>query len=229
MRSTVVARILAAGTLGAGLVLTSAGAVGAADLTEPKVTTADGKQVIEVHAVATGEQFVPKGGGPTDDFPEDEDFEPEMGDAFTFTEDLSQDGVLVGTDSGTCTIVSASTSTCDVTVTFPRGTLRLMDTLTFDESDEEGAPFTVALVSGTGAYAGAKGSGRVVDNEDESSDITLTFATAGQVSEVPAGGADTGGGAVRSNDTALVLVLGAAVVAAGAGLIGAGLTAGRRS
>lgn len=232
MRSHAVSRTLSAGALGAALVFAAAGAAGAADLAEPKVTTFGGKQVIKVHAEETGAQFVPEGGEATDEFPDEETYEPKAGDAFTFTEDLTQTGLLVGTDTGTCTIqTDVDKTTCVATLTFPKGSIRVQETFSETEETEQESGFTASIVSGTGVYAGITGTLVGVDNEDESTDLTLTYTTgSGQVSEVPAGGANTGGGApgASTTDTAVLIAVGLAAVAGGAGLFGAARVAARR-
>lgn len=229
MSTSLATRLLSAAALGAAVTLSVALPASAVDLADPKVTTDGGKQVIQTRTASTGStgsKFVPKGGEPVDDFPEGE---PKAGDGFLFTEDLRQDGVRVGTDSGRCTF-SGDKGTpliCEVTVTFPKGTIGVKGEI------HEGEPEILQLVSGTGAYSGIKGTVTVVDVNDDVSDLTFRFVTrAGdgtQVDLVPSGGAATGGGLAGDGTTTGLLGLGAAAVAAGAGLLGFGRRAGRRS
>lgn len=208
--------LLAASALAVAVAAATALPAVAAD--GPETTTDGGKTVLKlVEHENEGGQYIPKGGEPQD-FPEEEDFLPKVGDAFTFTSDLLQDGAEVGSNSGKCTVVAVEkfTERCVVTFTFADGTFVAEGTIAFPEEEGEPDPFTVALASGTGAYTGIKGTLTVAEHEDDN-DLTAVYTTGGdQVSEVPAGGAATGGGFDDSADTALLL--GLAGLAAVAGL-----------
>lgn len=195
-------------------------AVPAAAADGPARTTDGGTTTIELEERENeGGGYIPKGGTPQE-WPEDPDFVPNEGDAFTFTSDLLQDGDEVGSNSGTCTILDleANLHRCVVTFTFADGTFVADGRIAFPE-DSLPEPFTVAITSGTGAYAGARGTLTVTERE-QSNALKAAYSTGGQVSEVPAGGADAGGGfGDGSDDNAVLLGLGALATAAGAGLV----------
>ncbi|MBA3744056.1 hypothetical protein [Sporichthya sp.] len=210
------------GAAALSLALTTATALPAWASSGPESTTDGATTTIKVLEKETGGQFIPKGEAPQD-FPEDEDFRPSPGDAFTFTSDLMQGDEKVGTDVGTCTFIDldANTNHCKVKVTFANGTISVDSVADFPEDD---SPFQVTIVSGTGAYAGAKGTATVTPAEDEGeSNLALVFTTGSQVSEVPSGGAAAGGGLGDSSDTTGLLALGALV-----GLTGLGVLVGGR-
>jgi len=231
--------LLGASALGLALVAVPALPAVAGDA-GPTVTKDGSTNTIKVLETDDGshDSFIPKGGQPTTNEPEGP---PKPGDAFTFGAVLSQGGTNVGTDAGKCTVLSvdldAATATnhCAATFTFPNGTLKAEGTITFAD---EVVTFKVPLVSGTGDFAGASGTLTVHDladdqsDDDEStngpdlSDLTMVFSLGGsQVSEVPSGGAATGGGLDNgSSDTALLLG-----IAALAGLAGLGVVAGGRT
>ena len=197
-------------------------------------------KVLETDSGA-GDTYIPKGGQPVHEEPKGE---PVPGDGFGFTAVLTQDGTKVGTDGGTCTIVSLDLKAgvfvnhCRVTLTFANGTLTIEDTITFTEDNNT---FKVPIVAATGDYAGATGSVTVVDlsddqsDDDEStdgpdlSDLTVVYTLGGsQVSEVPSGGAATGGGGSDSSDTAMLVGLGALAGLAGLGILAGGRTLAAR-
>jgi hypothetical protein len=224
--------LLAASALGLALVAVPALPAVAGD-DGPTVTTSGSTKTIKVHEQQTTDQFAPKGEEPGD-WPEDENFIPKVGDAFVFTADLSQGGKKVGTDAGRCTATEVQeepfsiTNACAGTLTFPGGTLLAKGPLIF--SEDAGPNFEVPLVSGTGAYSGARGMVHGVDNdcgedcELSSSELTLMFTTDGsQVSHVPTGGAATGGGvAGNSSDAALLIGIGGIAALAGFGVLAGG-------
>ena len=222
--------LLAASALGLALVAVPALPAVAGD-DGPAVTTNGSTKTIKVHEQETTDQFAPKGEDPGP-WPE-EDFVPEVGDAFVFTADLSQGGKKVGTDAGRCTATEVNeepfsvTNACAVTLTFPGGTLLAKGELIF--SEDSGPNFEVPIVSGTGAYSGAKGMVHGVDSgcedcELSSSELTLMFTTDGsQVSHVPTGGAATGGGlSGNSSDSALLIGIGGLAALAGFGVLAGG-------
>jgi hypothetical protein len=219
-----VARLLGVAAAVATVSFAGAGAAAAADPVNPTVTNDGGTYTMVLHSKSTGEMFVPKGGAPTTEEPKGE---PGPGDGFQFTEDLSQDGTLVGTDKGTCTITAKEAVTCKVAVTFPNGTLSVIGSVKFSE---EGEASTFQVIGGTGAYAGAKGSASVKDESETESEITLRYTLGGgQVSQVPVGGAETGGGAPADSQSPWVLGLGAAATAAGAAMLAGSARRARRS
>lgn len=215
-------RSLVAAACAAGLAL-FAWPAAAADLAEPETTTEGGKTVLAVHADETSFTFLPQGEAATTEEP---DRPPTAGDGFAFTEDLLQDGVRVGTTKVRCTFSSVSESAavqrCAGTFTFPDGTIRVSDDIEWTE-ETEGDPEVIAVVGGTGAYAGARGAMTVTNQTDDGdSDLRLSFTTgSGQVEQTPTGGAETGGGTGTSAPVAL-FALGAAALGLGAGVAGLG-------
>ena len=109
--TTNVTRLLSAAAAAAVLVPAVAAAAGAADLPNPKVTSDGSNSTIVVHAHRTGGTFTPSGGSPTKTFPT---AAPQPGDAFTFVDDLLQNGTKVGTDRGRCTIKGSASATCAI-------------------------------------------------------------------------------------------------------------------
>lgn len=205
-----------------GLALALAPAAPAAAGAGPDVTTEDGTTTLElVEKENEGGQYIPKGGEPQD-FPEDEDFVPNLGDAFSFTSDLFQAGKEVGTNSGKCTILDLETNLhrCVVTFTFATGTFVADGKIAFPD-DSLPEPFTVAIVSGTGDFAGAHGTLTVAEQE-ESNKLTAVYTTGGQVSHVPSGGAAAGGGSRDASGSVLLLGLGSLVAVGGLGLLARG-------
>jgi hypothetical protein len=226
-----VRRALAAGAGAAAAALILAAPAGAADMPDPKVSTSDGQSVIKFLSHTTKETFTAKGGETTTGQPQKR---PDVGDAFGFVDENSQDGTTVGTDSGRCSIVSATatavTSHCLVTVVFANGTLTLEGDAVFADKMP---PFTVPITAGTGSYAGAHGTARVVEVNADDSNLTLTYGTtvAGsgdQVAVTPVGGAETGGGSTAAGGNPPLFALGGIGMTAGAMLFVAGRRARRR-
>jgi hypothetical protein len=222
-------RVLVPACLVAGFWLTGAAPAGAADLPEPKVTTDGEIRTFEFRSHTTSEKFVPKGGAPTETFPESQ---PKPGDGVSFVDELTQNGVKIGTGDGTCTFGDATpvTLACDVTMRFAKGTLRFAGTLPLEDE----APFTVPISGGTGVYDGARGEIRVVQlsEDDDSNTITYTTSAEGAVPQVrvtPTGGVATGAGATAVSESPWLLGLGAAALVVGAGVVVGGVRAGRRS
>lgn len=232
--------LLAATALGAGLALTLPLSAYAGD-DGPTVTTSGATTTIKVLETETLDKFQPKGEA-VQDFPDEEDFEPKVGDAFVFASDLTQGSTKVGTDEGKCTATHVDlkaqviTNSCKVTITFANGTLVAADTLTFGGEEGDGGGFDVDLVSGTGAYQGAKGNVHVIEHDCSDdcelsvSDLVITFTTDGsQVTAVPAGGAATGGGiGSNTDDTALLIGLGGLLALVGFGTVAGGRTLAAR-
>lgn len=80
-----------------------------------------------------------------------------IGDSFIFAEQLLADGKPAGHDRVMCTHVAntrTDAESCSGTVVLAGGTIELAGLASR-------GPFTVAVVGGTGSYAGARGSARV--------------------------------------------------------------------
>jgi hypothetical protein len=233
--------LLGASVLGLALVSVSAfPAVAGGD--GPSVTKDGSTYTLKLLETDDGshDTYIPKGGEPIKGEPKGA---PEAGDGFGFGAVLTQDGTKVGTDGGTCTVLSidvkaqTGVSHCRVTLTFANGTITVEGTVKFDET----STFDVPIVSGTGDYAGATGTMTVHDvsgdsgDDEESdgpsiSDLTAVYTLGGsQVSEVPSGGAATGGGtAGTSSDNALVIGLGVLAALGGIGVLAGGRTLAAR-
>ena len=83
-----------------------------------------------------------------------------IGDSFIFSERLTQGGKNAGYDHIVCTHAAdwpSSAESCVGTVVLPKGTLQLAGL-------SKRGPFTVALLGGTGTYAGARGTARIVSH-----------------------------------------------------------------
>lgn len=91
---------------------------------------------------------------------------------FAWTEQLSEAGAKVGKDSGSCRFIGKSTkrATCQATWRLTDGTLVLRGTADLTKL------FRLAIVSGTGAYEGAKGFGTAKPAGKSKSLVTLHFA-----------------------------------------------------
>lgn len=224
--SSTPARAFAAAALTAGVVFFAVSATAASALAEPETDIVNGQVVMVLDDTETSSHFVPKGGEPTEEFPEGE---PVVGDAFAFTDDLRQHGELVGTDEGKCTVLPADAIECGATLTFAGGTVSASGPVA--EGEDENAPSTIPITGGTGAYTGIKGTVTVLDATDAEdptdtlSTITLRFvlpAEATQVGAVPAGGAGTGGGITGDGMPVALFAIGAAALVTGAGIAGLG-------
>jgi hypothetical protein len=92
-----------------------------------------------------------------------------IGDSFIFSEQLTASGKQAGYDHIVCTHAASwpkDAESCIGTVVLPAGTIQL--------AGLSGAgPFTVAIVGGTGTYAGARGTARVVSSGEKG---TLTIS-----------------------------------------------------
>jgi allene oxide cyclase len=93
---------------------------------------------------------------------------PSQGDMIVFRNTLlnaANRRQRIGTSHGVCVVTGGTarrTSTqCEATLVLGDGTLSLLGAVTFAE---EARAFTVAVVGGTGAYEGARGSARITDN-----------------------------------------------------------------
>jgi hypothetical protein len=77
---------------------------------------------------------------------------PGRGDVILFANPVfDRHGTQVGTDHGMCTVLDAGRSQCDTTLVLPKG-----DVVTHGLENAR-TSFDVAVIGGTGAYAGAKG------------------------------------------------------------------------
>ncbi|MBA3743986.1 hypothetical protein [Sporichthya sp.] len=154
-RSTAV--LGAAGMVAAGLVATAAPA------------SANHTFVIKVTEVQT-------------DYDDDFTGDPEVGDSFSFTSNLRQDGKRVGKDTGRCVFKkfygpenypTGARVRCVVTVHFfTKGTIRVAGTTRFDFDDDH-ASFTIPVTGGTGDYRGVGGTVRVNEVSDTKSRLTF--------------------------------------------------------
>lgn len=224
--------VAAAVVSGTALALVLAGTASAADFAEVQSTTDGEHTVIKVIAVYGEDYFVPEGGEPTE-YPEDEEFLPSVGDGFGFTDDLMQGDKKVGTQEGVCTATEVSkssiTNDCVATIALADGTLKLAAEVTFDFTEEEDEGDNVDIVGGTGAYAGATGTAFIKTLNDESESIVMTFRAGGaQVSEVPTGGAQTGGVHAAGGNEGALVGLGVTAMLGGAALLGARARVRRR-
>ena len=64
---------------------------------------------------------------------------------------FDRQGTQVGTDHGVCTVISASESQCDATLVLPKGQI-----VTHGVEGKR-TSFEIAVIGGTGSYAGARG------------------------------------------------------------------------
>jgi hypothetical protein len=101
-----------------------------------------------------------------------------VGDGFTFSDDLWKHGKLIGDDGGSCVVVridgTVAVVQCVATFRLPGGQISAQGLITFDEAQTEEAPFTVAITGGTGEYRTAHGEVTVGPGADENTD-ELTF------------------------------------------------------
>jgi len=228
-------RIWATVTFGLGMTLAAASPA-AADPAGPKVSTAGSTYTLTVLSHETKSDM--GSAGPT--------AMPKPGDKFGFADDLSQGGVKVGSDAVQCTAVSGAKSSCAATTTFDNGTLVLKGTTPMSMAEE--MEFDVPIVSGTGAYDGAAGTMHLATVKGtHGADANLTFiyttasslakapsataagtktvakaGSASQVSKVPSGGAESGGGSTAGIEHGWMLGLGAVAAAAGMGTLAFG-------
>jgi hypothetical protein len=91
--------------------------------------------------------------------------------ALAFKDDLTEGGAPAGTDSAACKLLSSTKADCRLTVHLPDGTLRLRG-----KGDVSKPNFKLAILSGTGAYADAKGSATSSKLGARKSLLTLQFA-----------------------------------------------------
>ena len=91
---------------------------------------------------------------------------------FSWTEVLSERGVTVGQDSGSCTFVGKgfTRATCKATLHLTDGTIVLRGTVDLSKL------FSLNIAGGTGAYDGASGSASAKDAGKSKSHILLRFA-----------------------------------------------------
>jgi hypothetical protein len=92
---------------------------------------------------------------------------PHQGDRFGFGDKLSGDDT--GFDRGVCTVVGANTL-CTVQAQLSRGTLALQGLVL-----QRNKNTPVAVIGGTGAYDGARGTALVTDVNSTTTDINVTL------------------------------------------------------
>lgn len=94
---------------------------------------------------------------------------PSLGDQFVFTDDVYKKGELVGADHGTCTVLRIEdtdfTVQCVVTLVLDdKGQIAVQGAVTFTE--DETAPFTLAITGGTDRFRDATGQVKVREISD---------------------------------------------------------------
>jgi len=93
-----------------------------------------------------------------------------LGDRFILDDVLLEAGKQVGTSSGLCTITNVDgIAICNVTFSLPGGTLSAQ----FINAPPPRKDF--AIIGGTGAYANAMGTGVMIENGDNTGNLTLTL------------------------------------------------------
>jgi hypothetical protein len=216
--------------LGTGVVA-AAGPARAADTPNPTVVISGTTHTIK--AVAHQTKMLTNGRATSADAMA----KPTPGDTWEFADDLNQGGVKVGSDSVHCTVAAVDKLSCVATTTFSNGTLVVKGTAPMSMDDN--ASFDVPIVSGTGAYDGATGTfhlANVPGTKGADANLTFTYATtsaspratsaatksATQVSKVPAGGADTGGGSTAGVEDGWLFGLAALTALAGVGTLALG-------
>lgn len=93
-----------------------------------------------------------------------------VGDSFIFSEQLTAGGKRAGYDHIVCTHAAdwpKSAESCTGTVVLKTGTLQLAGL-------SQQGPFTVAVLGGTGSYAGARGSARIT-SQGEKGTLAITL------------------------------------------------------
>jgi hypothetical protein len=93
-----------------------------------------------------------------------------IGDSFIFSEQLLQNGQQVGFDHIICTHAAdwpSSAESCTGTATLANGTLELAGL-------SKRGPFTVAVLGGTGSYAGARGTAKIT-SQGEKGTLTISL------------------------------------------------------
>ncbi len=210
-RSLVAAGLLTGGLAACALAMPT-GAAAEDKLTIPKVMVEGGMSVLRVHAVETSIKATDAAGAAID---LDGLREPQRGDTYRITERLTQRQVYVGKTSVRCVNVKGGTvHECAVTYSFADGTV------TASGPDDFAAEVaTLDITGGTGSYAGARGTGQVVYSDDATDDTLRFTVDPGQVSQVPAGGAATGGRERAPSDAVLLVGLGLVVMAGGGGML----------
>lgn len=160
------------GAFTVAVTLAVANAAGAAEkLSPPQVSVEAGQSVITMQATSTGETFTPKGGTATSATPT---ATPSTGDGFSFASDLRQGEMLVGRDKVACTITAKGAARCKGTFTFTDGRIEAGG----ENPIESNSKYSFDILSGTGAYAGATGTGTVQQVDDKRSNLVLRYTTA---------------------------------------------------
>ena len=96
---------------------------------------------------------------------------PVSGDRFGFGDKVSGDDS--GYDRGVCTLFGRRQALCAVTLHLAKGTLSAQDIITNIEGRANKEPF--AIVGGTGAYDGARGTALVTDVNSTTTDLQITL------------------------------------------------------
>lgn len=93
-----------------------------------------------------------------------------LGDRFILDDTLLQGGKAVGKSSGLCTITDTTgIALCNVTFTLPDGTVSIQ----FVNAPPPKKDF--AVIGGTGSYAGSTGTGVMIENGDNTGNLSLTL------------------------------------------------------
>jgi hypothetical protein len=108
--------------------------------------------------------------------------DPGVGDSFSFTSNLRQDGQRVGTDAGTCTFKQIFGSTSNPTGArvrcvvnlhfFNKGTIRVAGRTHIDFAKAH-QDFTIPVTGGSGNYRGVGGTVHVHEVTDTKSRLTI--------------------------------------------------------
>jgi hypothetical protein len=93
---------------------------------------------------------------------------PRQGDRFGFGDTVT--GTDTGTDRGVCTFIGSAQALCTIQVVLSRGTLSAQGLLGQQSHDAK-----VAVIGGTGAYDGARGTAAVTDLPGNRSRILVTL------------------------------------------------------
>jgi hypothetical protein len=151
-------------TVAAAFAVVAAGLGGAGALAAPPPGT--------VQTLRFVERAEPHGGGFFDAPPAatgENDASP--GDAFFFTSKLySPKGRKIGRDQGTCTFLDKRGFVeCSATVIFPKGSVILHAGLRFSNGP---GGFTVAVIGGTGAFEGVRGSALIAERPGTNGNVS---------------------------------------------------------
>lgn len=147
-RVTAVAASIAAATLVSGVIAAAGGA--SAGVASLRFYERPGPTSI-VHNVSTGNQKA-------------------AGDVVLFENPVfDRQGTRVGTDTGVCTVLNAKQSMCETTLLLPKGQIVTHGLQIAKQS------FELAVIGGTGAYAGARGTMVARPIKDGGATILITL------------------------------------------------------